>query len=57
MSRESSPSSGAVADAEAQLPPSIFEVLAPSAKKRVVLMVSMVALVTPFTDTVSGCWL
>ena len=40
-----------VVDPEA-LQTSIYEVLSPAAKRRVVLMASMVALVTPFTDTV-----
>lgn len=35
----------------------IFELLSPSEKKRVVLMASLVALVTPFTDTVRTLWL
>lgn len=53
MASESSPEvMPTIVDVEDNKPFDIYEILSVSQKKWVLLMVSMVALITPFTDTV-----
>lgn len=53
MASESSPEvMPTIVDVEDNKPIDIYEILSVSQKKWVLLMVSMVALITPFTDTV-----